>query len=51
MHSLLIDYLKIIDYHITILFYFSDGFAGEYKNRKNFISFFHHLDDFGVDAE
>ena len=34
-----------------MLFYFSDGCAGQYKNCKNFINLCHHCDDFGLDAE
>ena len=50
LQSLLIDYLEINYPHITILFYFSDGCAGQYKNSKKFINLCHHL-DFGLDAE
>ena len=43
--------MKINYPNITILFYFSDGCAGQYKNCKNFINLCHHCDDFGLDAE
>ena len=33
------------------VYYFSDGAASQYKNRKNFINLCHHQDDFGVPAE
>ena len=33
-----------------MLFYFSDGCAGQYKNLKNFINLCHHHNDFGLDA-
>ena len=33
------------------IFYFSDGAASQYKNRKNFINLCHHASDFGVPAE
>ncbi len=33
------------------IFYFSDGAAAQYKNRKNFINLCHHKADFGVPAE
>ena len=33
------------------IYYFSDGAASQYKNRKNFINLCHHQEDFGVDAE
>ena len=33
------------------IFYFSDGSAAQYKNKKNFSNLSHHKQDFGVDAE
>ena len=33
------------------IFYFSDGAAAQYKNRKSFINLCHHMSDFGVPAE
>lgn len=33
------------------IFYFSDGCAAQYKNKKNFINLCHHNKDFGIDAE
>jgi hypothetical protein len=33
------------------IYYFSDGCAGQYKNRKNFINLFHHVSDFGISAQ
>lgn len=33
------------------LFYFSDGSAAQYKNRKNFANILHHEEDFGCPAE
>ncbi|KAL5497454.1 hypothetical protein EMCRGX_G013927 [Ephydatia muelleri] len=33
------------------IFYFSDGCAAQYKNRKNFINLCHHAEDFNVLAE
>ena len=51
VQKLLIDYMKINYPHITMLFYFSDGCAGQYKNRKNLINLCHHHDNFGLDAE
>ena len=33
------------------IFYFSDGAASQYKNRKNFINLCRHTEDFGVSAE
>jgi hypothetical protein len=32
-------------------YYFSDGFAAQYKNRKKFISLCFHEEDFGVMTE
>ena len=48
----LIAYLrrKVSSYPQKI-YYFSDGAASQYKNRKNFINLCHHQEDFGVDAE
>lgn len=36
---------------IKIIYYFSDGCAGQYKNRKNFQNICLHKKDFGIDAE
>jgi len=33
------------------IIYFSGGFAGQYKNCKNFINLCHHKKDFGIEAE
>ena len=33
------------------IFYFSDGSAAQYKNRKNFINLCYHKADFKIDAE
>ena len=33
------------------VFYFSDGAAAQYKNRKNFINLCHHEIDFGIPAQ
>ena len=33
------------------IFSFSNGFAEQYKNHKNFINFCHHQQAFNVDAE
>ena len=33
------------------VYYFSDGAAAQYKNRKNFINLCHHVVDFGIPAE
>lgn len=48
----LIDYLKA---HLASqpqkIYYFSDGAASQYKNRKNFINLCCHKEDFGVNAQ
>lgn len=36
---------------ITKLFYFTDGCAAQYKNRKNFANVYFHKVDFGYDCE
>lgn len=33
------------------IFYFSDGCAAQYKNKKNFINLCYHKEDFEIDAE
>lgn len=33
------------------MFYFSDGAASQYKNRKNFANLCNHLEDFGIEAQ
>lgn len=33
------------------MYYFSDGAAGQYKNKKNFVNVLNHENDFGVPAE
>ena len=33
------------------IFYFSDGAAAQYKNRKNFTNLAYHEEDYGVPAE
>ena len=46
----LLDFLKK-KFSIHKVFYYSDGAAPQYKNRKNFINLCHHEADFGVPAE
>jgi hypothetical protein len=36
---------------LKYIYYFSDGCAGQYMNRKNFINLYHHNADFGIEAE
>ena len=46
----LINFLKS-SHKITKIFYFSDGCAAQYKNRKNFINLCYHKNDFDIEAE
>ena len=46
----LIDHLKQV-LPVRKVYYFSDGAASQYKNRKNFLNLAHHFEDFGVEAE
>lgn len=48
--SRLINFLKL-SHQVRKIFYFSDGCAAQYKNRKNFANLSHHKEDFDVDAE
>lgn len=49
----LINFLKskFGDNSIKKIYYFSDGSAAQYKNRKNFTNLCFHKDDFNIDAE
>ena len=47
--SILAD-IKIKLPALTNVIYFSDGCAGQYKNRKNFYNLCHHKTDFDLDA-
>lgn len=47
----LMHHLKATIGNVSKIFYFSDGAASQYKNRKNFINLCHHHGDFGVEAE
>lgn len=44
------EYLKIILPQIQRIEYFSDGCAGQYKNKKNMYNLCLHKKDFGLDA-
>ena len=33
------------------MYYFSDGAASQYKNKKNLINLTHHFEDFDIEAE
>ena len=45
-----INCLKRIGLFPKKIYYFSDGAASQYKNRKNFINLCYHEDDFGIPA-
>lgn len=47
----LITNLKDKFSEIKKIYYFSDGAAGQYKNKKNFMNLLHHKTDFQVTAE
>ena len=49
--KLLIDFLTTKITKPKRIFYFSDGCAAQYKNRKNFVNLCHHEQDFGMPAE
>lgn len=48
----LLPYLRNYVPNLKKLYYFSDGSAAQYKNRKNFLNLCHHKEDFdGLEAE
>lgn len=48
----LIEFLKSRFKSLPLkIFYFSDGAAAQYKNRKNFLNLCYHKTDFGINAE
>jgi len=48
----LIDFLKTaLPFNPKKIFYYSDGAASQYKNRKNFVNLCNHKADFGIEAE
>ena len=47
----LVHFLKQNVENVCKLYYFSDGCAGQYKNRKNFSNLVSHKADFGIPAE
>ena len=50
--KVVLKYLKTDLPAVKQIHYFSDGCAGQYKNKKNnFINLCHHEDDFGLAAE
>ena len=46
-----IEYLKQRFPLVKQIYYFSDGAASQYKNRKNFLNLCYHHTDFGIAAE
>ena len=36
---------------LSTIYYYSDGCAGQYKNRSNFINLYYHKMDFDVECE
>lgn len=42
---------ETLTFSLKQVFYFSDGAAAQYKNRKNFINLCHHAVDFGIPAQ
>ena len=51
IQTILVDYLKENLPIVHKIFYFSEGSAEQYRNRKNFINLCHHQQDFSMDAE
>lgn len=49
--SILLPEIKTKFPHVTKVHYFSDGCAGQYKNRFNFLNVYYHKEDFGLDCE
>ena len=51
IQTILVDCLKENLPIVDKIFYFSDGCAEQYKNRKNFINLCHHQQDSKMDPE
>ena len=51
--SFVIPYLQtqFPDMKNMYIHYFTDGCAGQYKNKNNFINLCHHEEDFGLEGE
>ena len=49
--KVVLKYLKTEFPAVKTIHYFTDGCAGQYKNKKHFINLCHHEDDFGLSAE
>ena len=45
--KVVLEYLKTELPAVKKIHYFTDGCAGQYKNKNNFINLCHHEDDFG----
>lgn len=49
--SKLLTFLKTKLDNIYKIYYFTDGCAAQYKNKKNFVNIVKHSDDFGIPCE
>ena len=49
--KVVLEYLKTELPAVKTIHYFTDGCAGQYKNKNTFINLCHHEDDFGLAAE
>ena len=50
IQQVFIQHLKVVLPQITKLEYFSDGCAGQYKNKNNLYNLCQHVNDFGIEA-
>lgn len=49
--KVVIEHLKTVFPSVQKIHYFTDGCAGQYKNKNNFINLCHHKEDFGLAVE
>ena len=49
--SALVPEIKCFIPELSKIYYFSDGCAGQYKNRYNFLNLYYHKMDFDVECE
>lgn len=49
--KVVLEYLRMEFPEVKKVHYFTDGCAGQYKNKYNFVNLCHHFNDFGLDAE
>ena len=49
--SFIVCLKRVFSSPLKKIYYFSDGAASQYKNRKNFSNLCHHEEDFGIKAE